>query len=517
MSRAFLATVTAIVAAAAAAAAAAAPVGGAAPVAARDFVAGLQRPFTLAGGGRLPAVTGAVASRVGIRPVAIAALPDGGTIVALARRPRPGASNLVLLNADGRVEALPFGPALAGALDVERSGNVVATAVGSTQIFRIFPAERRVEVIAGKTRPAAGLPASARKGALNAIAALEDGTIVVTDEQTAYRVSPEGRFTDSSPGEDGDPVGVAALADGAFAVLLRQTNELVRVAADGKPVTLLKYDDEEGPALASAPDGGVLLLDGAGLRHVGGDGRVQTIFARGSAGPVPAFGTGDGAPIAGARFVPATTYAGTAALAVAPDGAVLFATNETLRVIVGASTTRRLVALDQTGYMTLRDGRAKVLTTLAGSVRLTVTGTGTPIVSAPVALPAGGGEVTLPRTPSGVVRVELSLTDAAGARTVSRAAVDTRRTLPRRDAYEAIDSALQGRGEGDDGASSTNERGPCRRKAALRIDCRVLDVYTIYDPGLPPNRSSAECDGRIVARLRPDGIVLAEDDSCRPL
>jgi len=488
-----------------------------APAAAGDeFTDGLRRPFTLAGGGAAPAVTGASAALVSLPVNDVAPLADGRTLVSLTKRPRARASNLVILGVDGRVESFPSRPMI-DQLAVEPSGTVVATTVDSLRLSRIFPTERRVEIIADKAR-ATGLSAEERREGPTDVAALSDGTFAVVDGRRAFRVAADGTFTRAYPdGRDAPYLvdRVAALDGAAFAVYTSKTNEVTRVEGDG---TLRRLAQTSSPpvALAAAPAGGLLLLDASGLRHLAVDGTPTQISRdlNDLSAPPRAFGAGDGAPAADATIGVDRT------LAVAPDGAVLIGTPNGLRAIVGDDSARRLVALEQSGYKALRDGRAGVATTVAGRVVLRVTGRGKPIVSAPVDLPAGGGEVSLPRAPRpGPLRVELSLTDASGGVAVARTSVDTRRRLALQVAYRTIDEPLAGNGEGDDSASVIHKRGSCRRRSALRIDCRALSAYTVYadPPHFPRTRTYVTCIGRYVVRLRPDGVELAGDASCRPL
>ena len=336
---------------------------------------------TVAGGGNVPATDGSVATAVSLgRPGGVAALPDGGFLIAdtychvwrvspddhistVAGNGQQGFSG------DGgpavAAEACPYGVA---ALP---NGGILIADTESNRVRRVWP-DGHISTVAGagltfwqspgggpqpqQDFAGEGGPATAARLKLpGAVAVLPDGGFLIADtgNDGVRRVWPDGHISTVAGSGDvhfyGDggpasaaqldsPSGLAALPDGGFLIADTANNRVRRVfpdghistvagdghagfVGDGGPATAAQLNSPSG--LAALPDGGFLIADTANsrVRRVFPDGHISTVAGDGHAGFV-----GDGGPATAARL---HSPSGLAAL---PDGGFLIADTANSRV-----------------------------------------------------------------------------------------------------------------------------------------------------------------------------------------
>ena len=328
-------------------------------VSASSAAAATERIFSVAGAGFFNRVNVSVAPPTGDNgpaafarltfPVAVAATPDGGFLVAEAERHRVR-----------RVS--PRG--------------VITTVAGTGR---------------GGLSGDGGPATAARINTPVGVAQLADGTVAFADQRNnrVALVDPAGVI--GTLATVIAPDGVAAAADGGVLVVQGFENRVLHVdragvmtavagsgvrgfLGDGGPATAARLSRPKG--VASMPDGGFLIADGNRVRRVAPDGTISTVAGNGAMVP-----SGDGGP-ATAAGVPRP-----AAVAATPDDGFLIASVNQIRRVRPDGT----------------------IVTLAGTGRGNFSGDGGPARSANTWLPRGvaaaaGGGVFLAEPIAGKVR-----------------------------------------------------------------------------------------------------------------
>jgi sugar lactone lactonase YvrE len=253
-------------------------------------------------------------------PYAIAAMPDGGYVVAEVQgdRVRRVAPDGTITTLAGGIQGSggDGGPAISAQLrspfgvSVAGDGSVLIADFGNQRIRRVAP-DGTISTMAGNGNAGfAGDGGPATEAALawpTAVAALPGGGFLIADwfNERIRRVDPDGTITT-----------VAGTGATGF-------------AGDGGPATLAQLNQPFG--VAAMPDGGFLIADHANdrIRRVGPDGIITTVAGTGVRGFA-----GDGGPALGAALNHPT--------AMTPDGAGGFLiadrTNQRIRDVAASGT-----------------------------------------------------------------------------------------------------------------------------------------------------------------------------------
>src|SRR3954447_5630535 len=387
--------------------------------------------FTLAGGGTAKPADGLPAGDAKLFVYALAALPDGQTVLWIDNRHPLWRVDVVgklhPLGAVGRIGTFAVDPGtgeiviVPGRLDVD----------GSTiPLARI----QRLPIDGGKPTPLAKTP-----NFVWFVVPLGGGEYAASDGRSIWRVTPGGKVT--TLGRRRRLIQRLLGAGDRSLLALLEDNKLVTVPGARTAGRLPRYAN----LLASTP-GGVLVTGPAREKAFAGGDYTTTAKTPAEAlgrlrfgpdsGPfttlaVPSIGagTGDGGPLATARV-------NAEGAALAPNGDLLAvdrpiysydpkpwldapASGDRVVVAVAPGTARPLVALDLAHPW-------NVVTTVAGRVTLTLRGGGRTLSTA-ADLPAGIG--ALPWDPAspppGRYRAEVRLITGDGAVAVARTTIDT--------------------------------------------------------------------------------------------
>ncbi len=250
----------------------------------------------------------------------LCALPGGAVLFAQDMR----GPNLWRLRLDGRAGR----PAWAGpvwGLTTEPGGTPLA--VGGTGAT-----VQRLDLVARRAVTVGDLPATR---AARWIAALDDGSIAVSDGAGLWRLAPGG--SPAALPHRGLVRGLAPLTGGALAVL-DDRGVITRLAPDGARRRLVTH---ARGALASLGDGRLVTVttDAAGRRAA-----LTVVGERGVAvryGGIPLPRSADGATLRRMRWPP------TRAMVVASDGSLVFATrDDRIRALVPRDSPRPRVAIN---------------------------------------------------------------------------------------------------------------------------------------------------------------------------
>jgi hypothetical protein len=381
------------------------------------------------------------------------ALPDGGMLFSSGLTDETATSGLFRLSQDGRLEPLLAGRPFA-AQTVTPTGELVITRHRGTAIERLEPLTGRRTVIADLA-PVLGRTRFERLN--GALAALDDGSFVVSNGPSIWRVSAAGAIA-RVRGNREDVLALVALPGGGFAA---EEPGALLIAPAGRPprrffvtsfggiapsgdgrVLTTTHDEDERPALT--------LVDQAG----------QLTRLPSTAGQ--AFSDGDGGPLAQA------VWSEPRSMVVAADGSLIFiADDDRIRALVPADSPRTRIALAESTRQTLELGRVGYWTSVGGGALTLEIRAGEHVVArATGTAVAGGGELTLPAPPPGRYELRLRVANGAGA-AEARGDVDIRTALTVPEGREALrDVALRAPGD--------RRFGPCSQRSPQTVECVVL-------------------------------------------
>jgi hypothetical protein len=404
---------------------------------------------------------GRAATATRIHPATVTALTDGtiawtaygprvrtitpygrvGTFAGTRRRGFTGDGGPAIrarLSEPGDLAALPGGGALI--VDGERVRAVDAAGI--------------IKTVAGTGKRGfsgdGGPAVRARFRQLGDVAPLPDGGFVVTDigNERVRQVDADGTITtiagtgERGSGGDGgparlaelnigEPSGLAVAADGAVLVGEWGNHAIRRIAADGIISKVAGTGSQVGPGgprpaaqtalngpldLVALPDGGILVSDGGGLRHIGTDGVLREQRIPGCTNLVadealPIEGTniffGDGRPAG------CTEIAGS--LARTPDGSIIATDLGRLRMLASPTAATPAVAITNT-TMRSRSVAASFATTVAGRAKLRIVRGGRVLAFASKRARPGRNRIRVHRRLApGVYRLRLRVGNAGGA------------------------------------------------------------------------------------------------------
>lgn len=422
-----------------------------------------------------------------------AAMPGGDVLVVQVGG--DGAGRLWRLGLDGRFGQIGSLPGDVRDLAVETPSTVLTLPLGQRRVERYDLATRQVSVVTDLS----GL--IKKYDELKRLVVLDDGSIVVSDGASAWRLRGDAVDRVVSYGEDVNTIGaLAALPGGAFAYVDYRRGALVRVGADGRRQTLV-HTGNTPAELASAGDELVAVLmvradsEGPRTRIIRMSGsRVRQVLTRRAKPPV--YGDGDG-------YGPTGVVLPAVRVLLASDGSLLMlhATERgtRLRALVPQASARLRVALRPSFWQALARGRVDYTASTPGelSLRIRAAGQRGKVTRLQASTSAGEGTLRLRRTlPPGHYDVRLTLS-TAGARTSTTARILTTRTLSVRSARSALQRTFN-TGEEDGGWNEVSHR--CVRRGRGRVACRLM----FHGPY--PGDTWKTCRGWLVAQLRPDGI-----------
>ena len=387
------------------------------------------------------------------------ALPDGSVLfVRGSARPM-----LWRLYPDGRLERLGWAGRVL-ALAVDHDGAPLIVRARRTAIERLDLAARTRSEVADVARAPGFSPGGFVAGAF--LAVLADRTVVVSDGERVWRFTADRRFERLTGAY---PVGgMVALPDGSYVVL---QGEALTSYVPGRAGRSLAPDFEFAGGLTALPDGGLATTARTVL-----DGRRPTLALVRPDGAVSRFdwsdaatlGRGDGLPLA---RVPWPTPA---SMALAADGSLLYSVGSQIRAVVPADSSRPRVAISQSTYQALSEGRVDFFAGTPGTVTLEVLRDGAVVQRAHATATAGDNSLRL-RAALPPRRYDLRLRLSTPVATVeARAHVDLRARVPTAEATRAIAPTLGSDGDDAGGAGSELER--CEHLAPLLVSC-VVDEF----------------------------------------
>jgi hypothetical protein len=425
---------------------------------------------------------------------------------------------------------------------VRADGAVVLAAESPSTVLRVpepafgGPSVRvleRVNVLTGAVSQVAELPgnwsASFGESDIDAVTVLDDGTVLVASLGGMFEITPAGLVQPLPKGADLTVWhgALASLPGGRFAY---HSGEHLFVGNLAGEQRLLARGLFAGP-LAASTDGGVLAMrldcPDAGesneaacvtLVRVGSDGAMSTLL-KVKQRPYAALGNGDGLPLF-APELPTGSDDSTGAIALARDGSLLFADDESfdgpgtgLRALVPPDSSRPRIAISRDGFARFQRGVIGFAAGVPGAISVSARDLETAALIGGRGQAAGAGELALQSVPPpGRYRVRLRLTTATAGGAETIAYLDTRRTLPLREARAALKPAYEF-SDGDEGGALGTELGRCRREALRVVDCLLLDfsyVYAFDGPEVGRWWYTAQPLGWTIATLLNDGVHTSD-------
>jgi hypothetical protein len=333
--------------------------------------------YPLYGAGSEPLRPGILATKAQLdsTPTALAVRSDG-TVAFTARE-------AVFWVRAGRVLRVPVPAYYATDLAFAPDGDLLVTACpgdGEGQIAGVF-----------KAAPARAAQLVARFGCPVGVDVEADGTMLVVDGRRVRRVGPDGVIR-TAAGRFEDPIGVAALPGGAFAVLERgaeeEPNRIRLVTAEGRITTLLtRYVS----ALAALPDGALLVAEvGGALGRLALDGTLTPIadVARDQTG-IPS-----SIPVRGDPFGPDSIFVSD--VVPAPDGGVLMSTNAGVQYLPPEAPALLAIALRPEMRALAPSLTVRLRTTKAAQVRIGVWRGARRVAFVTTTVPGGDAAVPIP-------------------------------------------------------------------------------------------------------------------------
>jgi hypothetical protein len=468
------------------------------------------RLFTVADapGAKIYESEGVVATGRRVVVASLGALPSGDLVFADDHNFKK--AKLWRIDAQGVLRELPGGKD-AAVLAVEPGGTIL---VGLSDSHRVV----RVSADGATATPVVdlGTQPGAASGELVGLAPLPGGGFAAADTTHVWKVDAGGTVTSLAPGATNIDA-LAAATDGTIVFRQGSDDKLRRIpAGGGAPTVISETRAGSDVALAPLPDGRMLMSvtgfldDPSGtLETLDPTSGARTVVA----GTAPAFGLGDGGPLAGVA-------ASAIALTATPDGGIAFAQRAAqedtpLRRLAPAASPQALGTFAQEAYgqaagshtavVTTRPGTAtvEVRSVASGKLIRTVTGpvtAGTTSFAFTPALPATDLTQTLRFTPTG-----------AAAPVTATISVSTRTSIKLAAVYKVLDTRFAMEGGGDDEDGYGTERGRCFRLSLKRVDCQVRN----YEVHYKPHHKTSKCVQTVRVRQRADGINLQFVDGCK--
>lgn len=425
----------------------------------------------------------------------VAVMPDGDVLV--QRRTDNPTARLFRLGVDGRFMQIGSLPSDVRDLTAETPTTILTLPLADRRggVERYNLQSGKVSVLANVAGQITG------GGELNRIVALDDGSAVVTDGASAWRVRADGTRRVLSFGDINVIGSLAALPGGAFAYFDQRSGAIVRVAADGQRQNLARVDRNTLTDLASAGDELVAVL------KIGGDvegpltriitisgSRVQHDVTRRTGAPL--YGNGDG-------YGPTRVILHYPRALLASDGSLLMVDSteqgSSLRALVPQASRRLRIALRPSFWRSFARGRVDYTASTGGRLHLRISHAGQrgSVTDLQVTTTAGDGTLRLRRAlPPGRYDVRLTLSTTT-ARTKARARILTGTTL----SMNAARAALKRKFDfSDDEGGATEVSGRCVRRAPGRVACQLI-TRSPYPEDRPKT-----CPGWVVAQLLPDEI-----------
>jgi hypothetical protein len=384
---------------------------------------------------------------------------------------------------------------------------------------------QRVDVGTGTVTALTKLPGhwarSSGTSDIDALAVLDDGTIVVATVAGFYAIAPNGHAFRLSHSNAVWRNTLAPLPGRRFA-FLEESHLMVGDLAGTRHI--LTPGSFAGPLTAS-DDGGVLATldeqdDSTGkvtrtIVRVGPDGAVARLLTPPER-PGTTLGHGDGLSPYQDEMPPGVVGYTAGAMALAADGTLVFPdhTGYGLRALVPPGSGRPRIALTQDTYATFESGRIRYTASRPGAVTVSASAHGSVAVEGHGETSgAGEEELALASVPApGRYTVRLRLTTpSGGAQTV--AVIDTRLVLPSAEARSALKSAYED-SAGDDGGATGTGLGDCRRQAPRALRCLLLSFEYSHAFDGPDVGAESEINtpmAWVTATLLNDGVHTSSE------
>jgi hypothetical protein len=526
-----------------------------------DLPASQWPVFPMAGGGEAFRPNGPANGNKLVNPLGLAAMPDGGVLIADSTRVlRVGRDGLLTVVAGtGRAGfSGDGGPATRAKIDgasdvaIAADGSVLIADTGNVRIRRI-DSTGTIATVAGTEEfgfGSAGDGGPATSATLEApvsVAATADGGFLIADlyGDRIRRVAANGVITRAAgrggelpvatPGDragaagsggsyggDGgpavrarlsDPVDVAATADGGFLIADQFYGVVRRVDPQGVISTVAGRRTAYG--YRSTGDGGLAIRagiplplnveptpDGGFLIATGADGRIRAVSADGRISTLagearPGLFGGNG------ERASATAFPELRKVARAPDGRLLILEWRRLRVLSPAPSAVLAVAIGPGTRATRNGVTVRFVSTTDAAVELAL-GSATVEASAH----SGANTLVLPTSlvPGRAYTVRLTAVSTDGQRATDRARLIAGGLMTRRRAQRLADAYVRDLNRRFADPTTFWETRRCRRASRSRIDCRMLffDVDDTY------------CAGYVAVAIERDGqVYLARRRGCR--
>lgn len=397
----------------------------------------------------------------------VAALPGGDVLV--IKKARTAGGEVWRLRLDGRLERIGSLPGSGVRhVAVESPTTILTLPVGTRRI-------ERYDLVSGQVGEVADLSAIGGRELMQ-VALLDDGSLVVTDRFSVWRVRGQDVTRVVPRRQDVEIPWLAALPGGAFAY--GASRAVFRVGRDGRRQALVRARRgqyvlgaaSEGDQLVVALSSGGSSLRTRLVRLIAG--RVDQIVAQRSDRPV--YGNGDGYGPTAAALAPWR-------MVLATDGSLLvlndpYQSDGLLRALVPRSSERLRLAIRPTTWRSFARGHVDYSASTAGELELGVRRAGGATVTRLKArTTAGAGTLRLRRAlPRGAYDVSLTLRTPVGGRATATARIVTTTTLTLGAARRALERDFN-QDEGDGGDAFGEEvSGRCVRRDRRRVECRMI-------------------------------------------
>ena len=413
---------------------------------------------------------GGPAAAAFVDPTAVAALPDGGFLIAERY--------------EGRVRRVT-------------GEGTITTVAGTIPLWSPWSGSEPDRGARGD-----GGPATAASLEPLALALTPDGGYLVLEPTRVRRVAPDGTITTAAgtgvagfsgdggsavqarihtfdgdfPGGGGD---IAVTADGGFLIADTMNHRIRKVGADGQITTVAGDGRVRTPrdgvpavrsslrnplAVAAMPTGGFRFFElwRRTIREVSADGTITTVIGHGAyTSTTAAVPVGDGGTARDASVAPQGR-----GLVLTPERGWLFTDFARVRLVTPAMPHRLDAAVTSVNGQA-RSPVVRVSSTATGVARLTLT-TAAGQVAASATQPVTAGDTTIPLSPVNPAPywLDLAVTDSGGRYTSTRLAVVLGPSLTRSAARHAVEHRLY-----DEGIPF--RVGKCHRVNSRRVDCEA--------------------------------------------